>query len=211
MKKSGIISLVVMVLMAGVSSAEISEAKDSEEFNIKKLEGSAVPRKIDGDLKDWNLISVDDNDCYDIVQDGENGFAGFGGKFRKTTGWTFEMRFKVIEDAASGPTLNVILGDGAVYYAFGLNTAEIKDHYGAKVQADLTGDFHVLRVAQEAKGGDQRVYLDGKEWIGFTLTSGKSDRNVMWVGDASAATIAGGHVLVDYIRADTTGAYMPVP
>ena len=192
------------------------QQKDSADFSSREFEGSPIPTDLNGgDLStngDWSVTTIDGNDYYDINQDGATGYAGTNGYFNYNAGWTFEMRFKVLADAASGPALNVTMSDGvnSHYYIADLYGAKIVSGYGGQAYTvDLTDKFHVLRVAQLGNGGEQKTYLDGEE-ISFTFTSGDWTDNKQRFGDISGATIAGGHILVDYVRMDNTDAYAPV-
>ncbi len=119
-------------------------------------------------------------------------------------GWTWEMSFKVIGVKAS-TAFNLRIGDAENsashpqdIFAFGLNSISNSGVPALHVSEDLTSAFHVFRVAQAANSDEFNVWLDGSLIGDYTLTSGFSGSDNLWIGDGSGSQ--DGHFQFDYIR-----------
>lgn len=138
------------------------------------------------------------------------------------TGWTIETRFRI--DSATDPDRGVWeiymrdndgsngpLSTRIHFLSTGIDRDNSGNGVNAEVQADLTDDFHVVRIVGHPGGGNlTSVYLDGELVIDQLTSLSFTNEEYLRIGRWGGAT-RGGTATIDYIRFDTTGAYAPIP
>ncbi len=202
----------VLVVAGWVPSgnAAIVATKNSADFNTKNHEGNSVPSAISGDISDW---TVDGSGNYFIQHDGVDGAAGSSGSLAAATGWTMEIRLKVIDTAATGDVLTIALGDGhnGHYTVLNIREGAIANAQGVSLRNyNFVDDFVTIRYAREGIGGEEKLWVDGV--VTANPSHSAHTLNRQWFGDLGGGIGNDGkEVLVDYFRLDTTGAYAPGP
>lgn len=209
------VSIGMVLVTAPGSLGAISEAKDSSLFNLQ-MNGDVVPSALFGDDSGWTT----DGDILTMNNDGA-GMFGWNGVLSRETGYTWEVRFRMVEpDPAVDQILVTIVGDGSgatnsyhILTVTDLGTI-IPDSASSGLTPLTTGQdfsdgFHVLRSAQEANSSATSIWLNGEL---LTESHGERDNalNELLIG-ASSGSFNGSVVEYDYARVDTTGAFAPIP
>ncbi len=212
------------VLALGICVVPAATVKDSADFNMK-IEMNVVPIPIynlnrgwtsDGDVLTFNnAVNTD-------------GAFGWSGQLVNSVGYTIEMRYRITQantpgttsssprwtfqfqgcDASGANALHTLqVGQPTASGQLGLYSAGSSS---ATMAIALTaGDWHTLRIADDANSNDVLVWSDGVQITGFNWqSSNNTGNNRAWCGDLGAS-VTDGFYDVDYYRVDTTGAYAP--
>jgi hypothetical protein len=150
--------------------------------------------------------------------------AWYGGKPDYVDGFTFETSIQIIGAQNPGTRRNFTIGGydntGAAAYGtlcIGATDARVEQtatgfhELGAMTNNDTQ---HVWRVAGYLAGGDpnapvMQVWRDGVDLGAWDVSWPSSPGNGSWMGDLSGQ--CAGAWEMEYMRADLTGAYAPVP
>ena len=136
--------------------------------------------------------------------------------FDGAKGWTVELSVKVVSPTDGNTAFGVIVGDGSSpnYYLLGFQSDEIRTtidstQFGVVVMTDdFTDVFHTVRIARPTSGGAS-IWVDGV-YAGSYAGLDYAYQRLLF-GRVSGTIVEGGRTQIEYIRADTTGAFAPVP
>lgn len=128
--------------------------------------------------------------------------------------FTVEFKVKIVSELDPPDTFVVAVGAGT-----GTNSAGSYVSIGAQkigfawnLIYDTTlvnnDDFHIFRLVYDNATDEQYLWRDG---VLITASGGGASMSNIYVGDISATGHYGGVAQFDYIRVDSTGAYIPEP
>jgi hypothetical protein len=212
----------VAVLALGICGAPAVTPKDSADFNLQ-LEMNVVPPNAYGTVhKGWTsdgeVLTVNN------LQNAADGAFGWTSQFTHSMGYTMELRYQISQ--ANYPSTNSSFkytfqfegvdggGTGSLHVLeigapFAGSELGVYSQFGILGLPITAGQWHTLRIAQDANTTALLVWSDGMDVSSFNWQSGNNTSvNRAWIGDLGTA-VTDGIYLVDYLRADNTGAYSP--
>ncbi len=134
--------------------------------------------------------------------------------FDVAKGWTVELSVKVMSPTNGSAAFGVIAGDGSSpnYYFLAFHSDAIRTTINSRQVVVMTDDFtdvfHTVRIAQPTSG-EASIWVDNVyagSYAGMDFTY----RRLLF-GRVGGDIVEGGRTQIEYIRADTTGAFAPVP
>ena len=231
---AGVIGTLLVVAPATTTQAVLTQTRDSASFNLQE-NGATAPAAVYG-----SVIWTSDGSELTFTPSGVTGSTpaettggafGFTNQTDNATGFTAEFRFKINQapslDTVNTPfSISLIAADGGgagQYNVIGITPGKIyssasafNSPSGPTTEAMLLaeynfndGEFHTVRVAEEASSGAGHLWVDGA-LISSDLAGQNFTLDRIWLGDIGNGVVDG-QVTIDYLRADTTGGYAPVP
>lgn len=128
--------------------------------------------------------------------------------------FTIEFKVKIVSELDPPDTFVVAVGAGTGANSAGsyVSIAAQKIGFAWNLIYDTTlvnnDDFHVFRLVYDNATDEQYLWRDG---VLITASGGGASMSNIYVGDISASGHYGGVAQFDYIRVDSTGAYIPEP
>lgn len=217
MARTRTLAKAALVLIAPLAAGQTAFAmdtlmmRDSSEFT-HQINGDTNPSAIFGDVAWTTQDGI-------ITLDRSLGVGNFGWNdiLNHANGWTVEFRFRVSEPhTTGGGVFGIIFADSSQagsYHAWRFSDVNVfHPANGFVPMLDDPFDFTewtTVRVLELP--GANGAYI----WVNDVLVveehlSANNAFNRVWIGH-NTGLITSGAVEIDYLRADTTGAYRPVP